>query len=117
MQRKHRFGEPEPTTTGSTNRPYRKNIRLDHQHGIRTDKIFSKEMKKLHGLPETAADCELWEIYLLGLEHANRYLMHGDSVMRELIGKLFKPLNPEDYLRAVYKRLQAVFDPQMRLKV
>jgi hypothetical protein len=113
-KRIHKFSLPEPTTTGSRQRPYRKNIRCDKQHGVRTDKLFSKENKELHGLSATASDCELWEIYLLGLEHANRLMVYGDSVTRRIIRSLFRPLNPEDHLRNVYKRLQRIFDPQMR---
>lgn len=114
-QRVHKFSDPEPKTTGSLRRAYRKNLRCDKQHGIRTDRLFSAENKVLHGLPPNADDCELWEIYLLGLEHANRYKREGDETMQLIMSKLFKPLRQEDYLRNSYKRLKARFDPQMRL--
>ena len=116
-QRVHKFSDPEPKTTGSLRRAYRKNLRCDKPHGIRTDKLFSAENKVLHGLPPNADDCELWEIYLLGLEHANRYKREGDETMQLIMSKLFKPLLPEDYLRNIYKRLKARFDPQMRLSL
>ena len=35
--------------------------------------------------------------------------------MQLIMSRLFKPLRPEDYLRNIYKRLRARFDPQMRL--
>ena len=115
--RVHKFSQPEPTTTGSRRRAYRKNIRCDKAHGIRTDKLFSAENKVLHGLAPNADDCELWEIYLLGLEHANRYMREGDESMQIIMSKLFRPLRPQDYLRNIYKRLKERFDPQMKLKV
>ena len=116
-QRVHKFSDPAPTTTGSIARPYRKNLRCDKSHGIRTDRLFSAENKVLHGLKPTADDCELWEIYLMGIEHANRYMREGDESMQIIMSRLFKPLRPEDYLRNIYKRLRERFDPQMRLSV
>ena len=118
-QRVHKFSDPEPTTTGSHRRPYRKNLRCDKPHGIRTDKIFSAANKVLFGLPPNADDCDLWEIYLLYIEHGIRYMQDDclDGSMREIVSKLFKPLRKEDYLRNVYKRLKARFDPQMRLSL
>lgn len=114
-QRVHKFRDPEPTTTGSRRRAYRKNLRCDKSHGIRTDMIFSAENKVLHGLPPTADDCELWEVYLLFIEHGNRAMREGDTATRQFVGSMFKPLPEQDYLRNVYKRLKARFDPQMRL--
>lgn len=116
-RRKHRFNEPEPTTTGSIRRAYRKNIRCDKSHGVRTDLIFSKECKALHGLPQTADDCELWEVYLLGIEHSNRLMREGDTATRQFIASLFKPLPEQDYLRNIYKRLKERFEPQMKLGI
>ena len=116
-RRIHKFSDPEPRTTGSLRRAYRKNLRCDKPHGIRTDRIFSAENKVLFGLPPNADDCELWEIYLLYIEHGIRYKRDEclDPSMREIVSQLFKPLRPESYLRNVYKRLKERFDPQMRL--
>lgn len=118
-QRVHKFSDPEPKTTGSLRRAYRKNLRCDKPHGIRTDRIFSAENKVLHGLPPNDDDCELWEIYLLYIEHGNRYMQDDclDASMREIVSNLFKPLRQENYLRNIYKRLKERFDPQMRLSI
>lgn len=116
-RRIHKFSDPEPTTTGSKKRAYRKNLRCTKPIGVRTDRLFSAENKVLYGLSPNADDCELWEVYLLGLEHANRYKREGDETMQLIMTKLFKPLRPEDYLRNIYKRLKARFDPQMRLSI
>ena len=40
-----------------------------------------------------------------------RKLRHGDQATREFFKKLADPLPKEDYLRAVYKRLKARFEP------
>ena len=114
-RRINKFRDPAPRTTGSIQRPYRKNLRCDKPHGVRTDLIFSKDCKVLHGLPPTADDCELWEVYLLFIEHGNRAMREGDTATRQFVGSMFKPLPEQDYLRNVYKRLKERFDPQMRL--
>jgi hypothetical protein len=67
------------------------------------------------GLPKGTNYAALYETKLLPtLEHVLRKLRHGDSATREFFARLADPLPKDDYLRAVYKRLKAKFEPDAK---
>lgn len=109
---KHTYTEDSfPTNTGSLPRPARFNLRLTCQARARTHAVFSG-FRKAFGLPDSTNYAELFETRLLPtLEHVLRKLRHGDQATREFFKKLADPLPKEDYLRAIYKRLKARFEP------
>ena len=106
-----------PTNTGSLNRPARFNLRLTCQARARTHAVFSG-FRQEFGLPKGTNYAELFETKLLPtLEHVLRKLRHGDAATREFFAKLAEPLPKDDYLRAVYIRLKAKFEPQKKLDI
>ena len=113
---KHNYTETDfPTNTGSLNRPARFNLRLTCQARARTHAVFSG-YRKAFGLPDTTNYAALFESKLLPtLEHVLRKLRHGDKATREFFAKLADPLPKEDYLRSIYMRLKARFEPQKKL--
>lgn len=112
MKCKHTYTEDSfPTNTGSLKRPARFNLRLTCQARARTHAVFSG-FRSAFGLPETTNYAALYETRLLPtLEHVLRKLRHGDSATRAFFAKLADPLPKEDYLRQVYMRLKAKFEP------
>ena len=115
---KHTYtNEDFPTNTGSLNRPARFNLRLTCQARARTHAVFSG-FRSAFGLPKETNYAAIYETKLLPtLEHVLRKLRHGDSATREFFAKLADPLPKEDYLRAVYMRLKARFEPQQKLNI
>ena len=116
MKCKHTYTDDSfPTNTGSLNRPARFNLRLTCQARARTHAVFSG-FRQEFGLPKETNYAALYESKLLPtLEHVLRKLRHGDQATREFFAKLADPLPKEDYLRAVYMRLKARFEPQQKL--
>ena len=115
---KHTYTDEDfPTNTGSLHRPARFNLRLTCQARARTHAVFSGFRREFGRDPATNY-AALFEAKLLPmLEHVLRKLRHGDKATREFFAKLADPLPKEDYLRAVYMRLKARFEPQRKLKL
>ena len=113
---KHTYTEDQfPTNTGSLHRPARFNLRLTCQARARTHAVFSGFRKEFELEPSTNY-ATLFETKLLPtLEHVLRKLRHGDKATREFFAKLADPLPKEDYLRSIYMRLKARFEPQRKL--
>lgn len=109
---KHTYTEAEaPDNTGSLSRPARFNLRLTCQARARTHAVFSG-FRKEFGLKPSTNYADIYEAKLLPtLEHVLRKLRHGDSATRQFFAKLADPLPKEDYLKAVYMRLKAKFEP------
>ena len=113
---KHTYTEDQfPTNTGSLHRPARFNLRLTCQARARTHAVFSG-FRKEFGLAESTNYAALFETKLLPtLEHVLRKLRLGLQRSGKGDTKLADPLPKEDYLRSIYMRLKARFEPQRKL--
>ena len=112
MRCKHTYTEESfPTNTGSLNRPARFNLRLTCSARARTHAVFSG-FRREFGLAPSTNYAALYEAKLLPtLEHVLRKFRHGDAATRQFFAKLADPLPKEDYLKSVYLRLKAKFEP------
>ena len=103
-----------PTNTGSLERPARFNLRLTCQTRARTHAVFSG-FREAFRLPETTSYADIFESKMLPtLEHVLRKIRHGDQATRTFFARLSDPLPKEDYLRTVYQRLKARFEPAQK---
>lgn len=104
---KHTYTEESaPTNTGSSTRPARFNLRLTCSTRARTWKVISEARDAFRNPATKFSGADVWEQFLLPLcEHAIWQLRNGNKSSRLFVASMFGNLDPEDTVRATFKRL------------
>lgn len=95
-----------PANTGSSTRPARFNLRLSCSTRARTWKVISDAREAFRHPAKDYSGADIWEQFLLPLcEHAIWQLRNGNKSSRLFVASMFSNLDPEDTVRATFKRL------------